>query len=104
MNAISTIAPASVADEILVFMPGIKPEELEIRAKLRRYRNVATALIARTESPTARQQAWIVVEYATETMFLPASAEFLADVSKFCARTMICAMHAERLETSGAAG
>ena len=98
MNAITAI----VADDITTFLPGCHGEELELRRKLRSHRNIASAMIARTESPTARQLSWLVVEYATELMFLPCDLSLLADVGKFCTRLMVTAMHAERLETVGA--
>ena len=99
MNAITTAQPL---DDIRTFLPGIGADEYELRAKLRSYRNVASALIGNTESPTARQLAWIVSEWTNELIFLPADNALLADVVKFCNRLAITAMHAERLETVGA--
>jgi hypothetical protein len=99
MNAITAIEPL---DDIATFLPGIDPEEYERRSKLRSLRNVAGAMIARTESPTARQLAWICSEYTTELVYLPAGLALLDDVAKFCNRLMITALHAERLETVGA--
>ena len=100
MNAITIIVAAP--DDIMTFMPNIGADEYELRAKLRSYRSVASTIIAKTESPTARQLSWIVVEYVSELIFLPAELSFLADVAKFCSRILITAMHASRLETAGA--
>ena len=98
MNAITAI----VADDIGTFLPNIGPDEYELRAQLRKMRNVASAMIVKTESATARQLAWIVVEYVSELIFAPADYALLADVAKLCSRLLISAMHAELLETVGA--
>ena len=99
MNAIAT---SGMLDDIATFLPGIAPDEYERRSKLRSLRNVAGAMIARTESPTARQLAWICSEFTTELVYSPAGLALLDDVAKFCNRLMITALHAERLETVGA--
>ena len=99
MNTISTIQPL---DDIVTFLPGIDLDEYERRSKLRSLRNMAGAMIAQTESPTARQLAWICSEYTTEMVYSPAGASLLDDVAKFCNRLMITAMHAERLDTEWA--
>lgn len=103
MNAMTSIVAAERLDDIATFLPGIAADEYERRAKLRSLRNVAAAMIARTESPTARQLAWFCTEYTTELIFSPADAALLDDVGKFCNRLMICALHAERLQTVGGA-
>ena len=97
-----SITTAQPLDEIRTFLPGIGADEYELRSMLRSYRNVASALIGNTESPTARQLAWIVSEWTNELIFLPVDHALLADVVKFCNRLTITAMHAERLETVGA--
>ena len=94
---------AQSLDDILTFLPGCHGEELELRRKLRSHRNVAAAVIAKTESPTARQLAWIVTEYTAETIFAPMDHSLLADVGKLCTRLLVTAMQVERLETAGVA-
>jgi hypothetical protein len=59
-------------DDIEIFLPGCEGEEFDARAKLRSYRNAAQAMIANTGSDTARQLAWLVVEYATPNLYAPA--------------------------------
>ena len=96
------IAATQPLDDIRTFLPGIGSDGYDLRAKLRSMRNVASALIGNTESPTARQLAWIVNEWVSELIYLPADNALLGDVVKFCNRLSITAMHAERLETLGA--
>ena len=96
------VAMPAHLDDIRTFLPGIGADEYDLRAKLRSHRNVAAAVIAKTESPTARQLAWIVTEYTAETIFAPMDHAFLAEVGKFCTRLLVTAMQAERLETAGA--
>lgn len=103
MNAITAFpnrahVHALPLDDIRCFLPGIGEEEYARRDKLRRYRNVATALLSRTESPTARIYAWPVNDFISELLFSPASPALLVDVAKFCNRALITALHAERLE------
>lgn len=96
MNA---IASPPRLDDIRCFLPGIGEEEYARRDKIRSMRNVAAAMIAKTESSAARQLAWLCSEFATEAVYAPLEASLLDDVGKFCHRLMITAMHAERLET-----
>ena len=98
-DAISTIQPL---DDIATFLPGIDPDEYERRSKLRSLRNMAGAMIAQTDSPTARQLAWICSDYTTEFVYSHADEALLDDVAKLCNRLMITALHAERLEAEGA--
>jgi hypothetical protein len=104
MTAPFTLPPTATAqplDDIRTFMPSIGVAEYDLRAKLRSLRNVASALIGKTESPTARQLAWIASDWTNEIIFAPADLTLLAEVGKFCGRLMVTAMHAERLETEG---
>lgn len=88
-------------DDIITFLPGISEEEYQVRAKIRSHRNAAGAIIAQTESSTARQLAWIASDWATEAVYTPAETNLLRDVAKLCSRLLITAMQAERLETVG---
>ena len=47
-----------MADDIRIFLPGIGDVEHSLRANLRTFRNCASAMIARTDSDTARGIAW----------------------------------------------
>ena len=94
----SALRPPPKADDILTFLPGIGDAEYELRSKIRSMRNVAGAMIAKTECGTARQLAWIASDYASELVSSPAEHGLLADVGKLCQRLMITAMHAERLD------
>lgn len=73
MNAMTSIAAAKPLDDIRCFLPGIDDAEYALREKLRRHRNVAAAMLATTESPTARQFAWVVNDYVSELIFAPAA-------------------------------
>jgi hypothetical protein len=101
MNAFTSIAPTAETDDITVFLPGCHGEEYEVRDKLRRLRNVAAALIARTESDTARQLGWMASDYCTAWLYAPASLEHLRDVRRLCHRFLLCAMQVEFIDDEG---
>lgn len=96
MNAPASITPA--LDPIHTFLPGIGPEEYERRAKLRRYRDAATGMIALTHSATARQLAWLAIEHSTPFLFAPAPPEGLDAINLLCSRLLKTAMSAEALD------
>jgi hypothetical protein len=89
-------------DDIRTFLPGIGDEEHALRAKLRALRNTANAMISNTESDTARQLAWIVVDCATPALYAPGTPVAFADLNKFCTRLMLTAMQAENMDLFGA--
>ena len=95
MPELATILP----DDIATFLPGLPPEEYELRAKLRSYRNAATAMVHNTESNNARALAWMVIEYVSETIYSPAHASLLPEIGKLCKRLMLTAMQIEEMET-----
>lgn len=88
-------------DDIRTFLPGISDEEYQARARIRAHRNAAGAVIARSQSSTARQLAWIASDWASEAVYTPAETTWLWDVAKLCSRLLITAMQADRLETVG---
>lgn len=96
MNALATIERP--LDEIRTFLPSIGEEEYERRAKLRSYRNAATGMIALTQCDTARQLAWIAVEYATPCLYAPAPPGGLDALNLLCSRLLKTAMSAETLD------
>lgn len=95
-------APATVTlDEIHTFLGTIPAEEYERRAKLRSYRNAASALIACTESDTARTLAWQVIDWASPWIYRPdAPLEWLDQLNTLATRLMVTAMQAERMDDS----
>ncbi|MBU2340027.1 MAG: hypothetical protein KKE77_02140 [Alphaproteobacteria bacterium] len=94
MNALTAIKP----DDITTFLGSIPAEEYERRAKLRSYRNAASGMIASTESGTARQLAWLVVEYATPNLYAEAPAEWLDKLNLLSKRLMLTAMQVEEMD------
>ncbi len=91
-------APATTKpDEITTFLGPIPAEEYERRAKLRSYRNAASALIARTPSDTARYLAWEVIEWATPNLYAPAPLEWLDQLNQLAKRLMLTALQAEQM-------
>lgn len=88
-------------DDILTFLPGIPAQEYELRAKLRSYRNAASALIASTECCEARSLAWMAAEAITRLIYAPAENEELAELGTFAKRLMLTAMQAEDLRDKG---
>ena len=95
MNAFTAI---KAADDIRTFLPGISETEYELRAKLRTMRNCASALIAKTDSDTARALAWTCSEYATAYVYAGADHDTLSEVGRFCNRLMLTAMQAENID------
>ncbi len=95
---------AAPLDDIRTFLPTIGEEEYERRAKLRSLRNAAAAMIAETNSGTARGLAWIASDYATEALYAARAADALDDLNKFCTRLMLTAMQAEQIDSFGAGG
>ncbi len=93
-----TVQTEIKADEIYTFMGHIPAEEYERRAKLRSYRNAASGMIASTECDTARQLAWLVVEYATPNLYADAPAEWLDKLNLLSKRLMLTAMQAEEMD------
>ena len=94
MNAVATIQ----RDEIRLFLPGIPEDEREKREKLRSYRNAATAMIARTDSDSARALAWMASDYATGALYNAGASCALDDLNKLCRRLMLTAMQAEQID------
>jgi hypothetical protein len=84
-------------DEITTFLGTIPAEEYERRAKLRSYRNAASALIAKTQSDTARYLAWEVIEWVTPNLYAPAPLEWLDRLNLLAKRLMLTAMQAEEM-------
>ena len=95
MNAFTTIEPA---DDIRTFLPGIGAAEYELRAKLRSMRNCASALIAKTDSDSARALAWTCSEYATAYLYSGCDDGTLEEVGRFCNRLMLTAMQVETID------
>jgi len=80
-------------DDIRTLMGPIADDEYERRAKLRSYRNAATAMISATQSDTARTLAWAALDWITPWLYAPAPAEFLDMLTSLVSRllrTAIC--------------
>lgn len=99
----SVVNKCKPADDLHTFLPGIEPEEYEIRAKLRTIRNCAAAFIAKTGSDTARALAWTCSDYATSYVYAGADKDTLNEVGRFCHRLMVTAMQAEGIDEGCAA-
>ena len=85
-------------DDIRTFLPGISEAEYELRANLRSKRNCASAVIANTESDTARALAWMCSEYATAYVYASVDPNTLKEVTRFCHRLMRTSMQAETVD------
>ena len=99
MNAFTVIKPA---DDIHTFLPGIPEAEYDLRAKLRTMRNCAAAMIARTDSDTARSLAWTCSEYATAYIYAGVNVVTLSEVGRFCNRLLLTAMQVEAIDDGSA--
>ena len=95
MNAFTTIKSA---DAIRTFIPGIDEAEYELRAKLQTMRNCAAAMIAKTESNTARALAWICSDYSTSHIYAGVTDAELNEITRICHRLLVTAMHAEAID------
>jgi len=85
-------------DEIRIFLGPIPSDEYERRHKLRSYRNTATAMIAVTQSDTARALAWHVIDWASANLYAPAPLEWLDHLNLFASRLLKTAQTAEELD------
>lgn len=85
------IVAVTVDDEFRILMGDLSDDELARRVKLRARRNVATKMLADTQSATARQLCWFVVEYVTPSLYSPASLEWLDELILFTRRLLIIA-------------
>lgn len=94
MNARATIP----LDAIRTFLGAIPDDEHERRRKLESYRNAASALVARTDCDTARQLAWLVIEWATPFLYTPAPLEWLEQLNQLAKRLMLTALQAEQMD------
>lgn len=97
MNAPVTIR-LDPLDEIRTLMGPISDDEYERRAKLRSFRNVATAMISVTQSDTARILAWQAIEWISPYLYTPAPVEFLDMLINLVSRLLRTAITAEDLE------
>ena len=95
MNAFTAV---DKSDDILTFLPGISAAEYALRSKLRTMRNCSAALIARTDSNTARALAWLCSDYSTEHLYAGVDHATLAEVIRFCHRLLVTAMQAEAID------
>lgn len=95
MNALTAIKSA---DAIRTFMPGIDEAEYKLRAKLQTMRNCAAAMIAKTQSDTARALAWICSDYATSHVYAGSSHLELQETISFCNRLLVTAMQVEAID------
>ena len=100
-TTVTAIAPIAAADEIELFIPGIGEEERALRAKLRAYRNAATALVGSTGSANARARAWMAIEIVTDWLYRPADNATLQEIARFANRLTLTAVQAEALKDEG---
>jgi len=88
------IVPAAEIDEFRNLMGDLSAEELAKRLKLRAHRNVATMMLADTQSATARQLCWMVVDRVTPNLYAPAPLDWLDELILFTRRLLIVANQA----------
>lgn len=81
-----------------VFMGPLPDEERELREKLRSYREAASAMIATTQSDTARILAWQAIEWLSPWLYAPAPMPWLEKLSRLVSRLLRTAITAEDLE------
>ena len=91
-------APAAVPlDTIRTFLGHVPEDEHERRRKLESYRNAASALVARTDCDTARQLAWLVIDWVSPNLYAPAPLEWLDQLNQLAKRLMLTALQAEQM-------
>jgi hypothetical protein len=95
-------APASInldrPDELRTLMGPISDEEYERRAKLRAFRNAASAMISATQSDTARVLAWQAIDWISPYLYAPVPLEFLDRLNQLVSRLLRTAITAEDLD------
>ena len=102
LDKVPHCAALSPLDDIRTFLGDIPADEYEARAKLRAFRNAATAMIASTDSADARCLAWMTAETITPLLFCPGlDTADLLEAGKFAKRLMLTAMQAEELRDKG---
>jgi hypothetical protein len=94
MKALTTMKLSPVE----VFMGPLPDDEREVREKLRSYREAATAMIAKTQSDTARILAWQAIEWISPNLYAPAPVEFLEQLRQLVSRLLRTAITAEEAE------
>ena len=93
-----TIQTAIKPDEIYTFLGTIPDDEYERRAKLRSYRNAASAMLAPTQSNTARHLAWEVIEWVSPNLYSPCPLEWLDKLNQLAKRLMLTAIQAQEMD------
>lgn len=96
-------APAPiVADPIATFLPGCDGEELHLRRRLARARDIASSRVRTARSSDAQALLWMIVQTATAWLFASAPQDELQDAINHCVRLFMCAGFSERLEVEHA--
>jgi hypothetical protein len=94
MNAPSRI----VSSPVETFLPGCAGEELKLRERLVKARELTTSRLPFLKSDNARALSWIILETVTVWVYAPASTDDLRDVANHCLRLFMCADFAEQME------
>ena len=94
MNAPSSRPSSSIE----AFLPGCEGEELKLRERLVKGRDVATARLPALQSANARALCWMIVETASAWVFVSASTDDLRAAANHCVRLFMCADFFERME------
>ena len=99
----SPVHPPAPLDDIRTFVgSNIPADEYASRAKLRTFRNAASAMVASTESADARCLAWMVIEKVSPLIYLRGlSCAELDEAARFAKRLLLTAMQAEILAAEG---
>lgn len=90
------------SDDIRIFMPSIRDEEYEQRARIRRLRNIANYAVMQEHIPegVARNLYLCLLDTATDWLYAPADLERITMVAQQCKRLFIVAQTAQKLEGS----
>lgn len=101
MNALSTITAAPL-DDITTFL-GVSPaDDYEARVELRYFRNLASAMIAVTDSADAYRLAWMTVDAISPVLFCPGlNTADLVDMGRYAESLMTTAVQADLLREKG---
>lgn len=79
------------------FLPGCEGEELKLRERLLKGRNMATARLHVLQSANARALLWMMIETASAWVFVSASTDDLRAAANHCVRLFMCADFFERM-------
>ena len=95
-SAPNKVSSRVLDDPIGLFMPGCTDDERQLRERLLKAREFATAQVVHLRSADARTLTWQLLDTVTTHLYASASLEELEDALSQCLRLSMCARYSER--------